>query len=203
MINLQWLLKEFRFRSVSCGGAISPLDFFDSMDEASAEAQLQATAGAKLTWLSPGSAISFGGICIEVLRTNLRVLAANHFYEYRTRTFFGSDGWSFLTMSPGANRIRSTKDGISKKVIADFLAMKFDWLMGAKVDTIVAEIENLGRHYEIERICGSCGCIIEGKDVVRFAIGEMIAAIKMLAAKDRPSRLATFDFDGARAVLAS
>jgi flavorubredoxin len=195
IINLPWLVKRFGMSPVYCGGPLSPLDFFERVDQQNTQAHIKATANSDIEWLRLGTNLAIGRLTLDVLRTKFCVLPKNHFYEHETRTLFGSDSWGFLSQEPGTplavvSRIDSR---LSRENIAKYLRHKFDWLIGIDTKPIVDDLLELAATYDIKRICPSYGGIIEGRETVRYLFDETIEALKMLAREPMVDRLRGFD----------
>lgn len=196
MLNMPWIIREFGVETVHFGGDISPLDFFDAIDEANAEAQVRAFADVTLDWVRPGSFIDAGKFRIDVLRPSIRVLATHWLYEVETRTLFSSDFLGFIPTDRPTGPVAAplTADNCSVALIKDHIAAKFDWLRGANSAPIVKELEAVMADRPVERICPSYGCMIEGRRDVE-AIWEMaIEATRRLCAEPRRSVMAGFAY---------
>ncbi|MEA3027535.1 MAG: hypothetical protein QOF91_2820 [Alphaproteobacteria bacterium] len=187
IINLPWIVTDLRIQKVYAGGELTPLDFFDKVDFASARAHIEASAGVTPASLMPGAIISVGRLQLEVLRTSLRVLFTNWFYEATTRTLFSSDSWGLLT-SPesGLPRAVTPADAdISPDAIVEFLAVKFDWLMGINTAPIIADLEALVADRPIDRICPTYGSIIEGADACAQVFENTLEALRRVSCLPR------------------
>lgn len=202
IINLPWLIAEFGIDPVFCGGVLSPLDFFERFEQKAAEAHVQAIPRTGVTWLHPGATATVGNFRVQVLRAKLSVLPKSHLYEFATRTLFGSDTWGYLTQpDPGAPAvIRAIDDRLSRAHISAYLRHKFDWLLGIDTKPVEEELSELLEGYEIDRICPSYGCVIEGRNPVRHLLSETIAAVRTLSSEPPADRLRGFSrelFEGA------
>jgi glyoxylase-like metal-dependent hydrolase (beta-lactamase superfamily II) len=86
MINLPAAVGTFAIETVYAGGGLSPLDFFDGLDEANGIAQIRAGSGVSPAMLQPRAVIRVGSLEVEVLPSPLRVLFTNWLYERTTKT---------------------------------------------------------------------------------------------------------------------
>ncbi len=197
IVNLPWIANEFALDTVSCGGEISPIDFFESVETLTARAHVLATSGMELNWARPGAIVAAGDVRVEVLRTSLRVLATNHLYEHSTRTLFGSDAWGLLTLdAPDGPLLATADEGLDAEDIADFLAVKFDWLMGAELDIVIRDIASIGTDRPIARICSSYGRVIEGEGLVAKVLERTVKALELLSSRPRKGALGSFRWAG-------
>ncbi len=195
--NLPWMANEFALDTVSCGGEISPIDFFESVETLTARAHVLATSGMELNWARPGAIVTAGDIRVEVLRTSLRVLATNHLYEHSTRTLFGSDAWGLLTLDTLHQNLLATSDeGLETADIADFLSVKFDWMLGAELDVVIDDLNAIARDRPIDRICCSYGRVIEGPDLVSTVLRRTGEALQLLSSMPRRSAMGEFNWVG-------
>lgn len=194
IINLPWLIRRFALRRVYCGGILSPLDFFERLDQQAAEAHIHTIADVGVDWLPSGKSIEVGSLSLEVLRTTLCVLPKSHFYERRTRTLFGSDSWAFLPQAQDHGVASATDPAeVTGEMIARHLRHKFDWLLGIDTTPVREDLGRLLTEYEIERICSSCGAIIEGRELVRHVLEQTLEALTQLADEPMADRLGSFD----------
>ena len=83
------------------------------------------------------------------------------------------------------------------------LSTKFDWLVGAHTEALIADLEALHARLPIERVCPSFGGIIEGRDNVDRLFRSTALALRQLAAERPASPLAGFDWQGALGPLAT
>ena len=182
--NLPAIVARYGLGMVYCGGVISPLDFFERVDQASTVSSLQAIADSDVRWVLPGEVITVGKLRLEVRRTTLRVLPKNHFYERGSRTLFASDTWAMLPQ-PGPERLESLRvadASLSVDRIAAHLRHRFEWLVGADpapMQEEVADLASLG----IERICSSYGMVIEGAGLVASVLERTMAALEILSSE--------------------
>jgi hypothetical protein len=196
MMNLPSVVGDFATARVFAGGALSPLDFFDGLDEANGIEQIRATSGVTPVMLKPGSIIPVGSLRVEVLPSPLRVLFTNWLYESETRTLFSSDSWSFLTSRSmqGPFVAHPTAEEIGEDRILAYLDVKFDWLRGIDTAPVLAELHEVLDGRAVERICPGYGGIIEGQDLVSTVFANTDRALKRLATLARRSALAGFSW---------
>ncbi len=192
LINLPWAVKEFDIARVSGGGEVSPLDFFESMDFANADAQLKAQTGALLNWVAPGAVVEVGKFKLDVLRPALRVLATFYLYEHATETLFGAESWGFLTeTSSHRGLIARADDRIGVDTILEYLNTKFDWIAGSDTAPLIDELKTIAAR-PIERICSNYGRVIEGRKLVRDVFDKTIEALEILKNRKHNSILGDF-----------
>lgn len=205
MVNLPWLIERFGVRDVLSYGGINPLDFFERFEEATATAQVEAAAGsAKLVPIGLGEMVHVGALRIEVVPVSLRLLLAVWFYEHTTGSLFTADSFGFLPNPARAApfAIRPGVEMLSPAVLRRSLETKFDWLIGAYSDALIADLEALHARLPIQRVCPSFGGVIEGKDNVARLFRSTATALHRLAAERPPSPLAGFDWQHALAAEA-
>lgn len=197
MVNLPWLIDRFGAREILSYGGIDPLDFFERFEATSANAQVEAAAGpAHLVPISPGDVLQVGSLRIEVLTASLRLLLTSWFYEHTTRSLFTADSFGFLSNPAGPTPfvVRPAADRISPGILRRSLLTKFDWLVGAHCDALVADLEAFQAEYPIDRVCPSFGGIIEGQESVARLFHAAVAALRQLADEGARSPLAGFDW---------
>lgn len=191
IINLPWLVKRFELDPVYCGGALNPVDFFERVDERTAEAHIHAIANASVTWVPPGEqSIQVGGLAVDVLRTRLCVLPKTHLIERVTGTLFGSDSWGALAQPSRGPIEVVTRPGprLRRAALTRYLRHKFDWLLGIDTRSVADDIAALVDLMP-QRICPAYGAVIEGGDLVRSTILETAEAIRQLADEPMIDRL--------------
>jgi hypothetical protein len=195
IINLPPFIPLLDLQTIYCGGIIDPLDFFDRMDEANTSAHFIATAARRPTWIVPGAAIRVGELNVEVMRAELRVLATNYLFEPTTRTLFGADSWGLLTQDhpEGLAIVREFDQRMTAPEIVRYLHDKYDWMRGANLAVVRANIASLSRGRTIARLCPTFGCVIEGEDTIRRLLDETIKALEILEGYAPVDRLRGFD----------
>ena len=186
IINLPALAEKPGLQRVYCGGVISPLEFFEQVDKLSAARHVNALAHSDITWIAPDENLELGSLKLKVLRTPLAVLPKNHFYDYRTRTLFGSDSWGFAGQNHAGTLevITSDDDRLSVERLADYLTYRFPWIRGANVDAVKASIRSIRANFEIERICSTYGAVLEGAALVDTVLERTIAAIDLASRRE-------------------
>jgi hypothetical protein len=191
MINLPAILNDFGVQEVLYAGVLNPLDFFESVEETDAAAQIEATPGLRAVRIAPGVVTPIGRLRLEVLRVELRLLATNWFYEATTRTLFTSDAFAFLARpsgawAPGLSRMRGQdEEPVRADDIALYLSAKMDWLIGIDPAPILRDLDSIQSARPIDRLCPGFGLVIEGEDAVREAFDRMREALRILASKRR------------------
>ena len=191
MLNIPWILREFDIAEVLYAGALDPLDFFTGVEDAEITARLDASGATRTRKIADGEVMPVGGLRLEVLRTELRLLATNWFYEQATATLFSSDAFAFLTAAAPGSRVSPLGD-FAAADIAAFLGAKMDWLVGIDPAPVIADLDRLQRSRPIARICPGFGCTIEGAAVVACAFDRLRDALHLLAARPRPPALGGF-----------
>ena len=194
IVNLPAAVDRLGIDTVYCGGAISPLDFFERVDEKNIEAHVYALSGRAVSWVRPGDTIRVGRMTVDVMPTRICVLPKNHFYERETRTLFGSDSWSFLGQdtASGLGVVRAIDERVSRRAVARYLGHRFDWLKGVDSTPVQEEIAGLADSIPIDRICSAYGAVVEGRDVVAHLLAETVEALRLLAAEPMVDLLAGF-----------
>ncbi|HYZ47518.1 MAG TPA: hypothetical protein VE567_01345 [Sphingomonas sp.] len=206
MVNLPSLIEAFGIREILSYGGINPLDFFEGFEAAVTHSVAQQAAGpAELVPIGPGDVIEVGRLRLEVLSPVLRLLLTTWYYERVTRSLFTADAFGLLA-NPDAPYpcIAHPEPGrLSPEILRENLVTKFDWLIGAHCDALVADLARLRDGFTIDRICPTFGAVIEGSDAVTAVFDAAIAALEMLA-RERPRRaLAGFDWQRALSPPAS
>jgi hypothetical protein len=193
MINLPVLVGEFAIRTVYAGGALSPLDFFDGLDEANGIAQIRETSGVSPAMLQPGAIIPVGELEVEVLPAPLRVLFTNWLYEHKTKTLFSSDSWGFLSSREicGPFVVQPSDEDISEARILAYLETKFDWMQGIDCAPVIGELHDVLGGRDIARICPGFGGIIEGS-ACATVIDRTLDALRTLQSRPRINPLDGF-----------
>jgi hypothetical protein len=194
MINLPAAVGTFAIETVYAGGGLSPLDFFDGLDEANGIAQIRATSGVSPAMLQPGTVIPVGSLEVEVLPSPLRVLFTNWLYERTTKTLFSSDSWGLLTSLRDSGPFIAAigNEEITEQRLLAYLNVKFDWLRGIDTAPVIAELREVLEGRDIARICPGFGGIIEGRDLVSSVINRTLNAVEQLGKYRRASPLADF-----------
>lgn len=195
--NLPAIIARYGLDAVYCGGVISPVDFFERVDRASAAMGLRAIAHTDVTWVPPGTRVSVGPIELAVLPTTLRVLPKNHLYDPRSRTLFSSDTWVLVPQSsPGPVEVVRTKHNrFTVRSIESDLRRRFEWLVGIDTSPMQGEIASLLCGNQIDRICPSYGCVIEGAALAAWVLRNTISALKELSERPRVNRLSSSKLD--------
>jgi flavorubredoxin len=191
MLNLPWIMHDFAVDQVLYAGPLNPLDFFQDVEDAEIAGRLTASGAGRAAKITDGSITEIGTLRLEVLRTELRLLATNWFYEQVTQTLFSSDSFGFLAATAPSSRI-GTRIDIEPPEIARFLAAKMDWLIGVDPAPIIADLDRLRASRPIARICPGFGCVIEGTQAVTHAFDGLTTALRLLGARQRVSALGNF-----------
>ncbi|WP_426958999.1 hypothetical protein [Muricoccus radiodurans] len=186
MNGIPALVREFGLREVLYAGVLNPLDFYEGVEEAEAAGRIEAN-GVAATRIAPGVVTRIGTLELEVLRTELRLLATNWFYERRTRTLFTSDAFAFLARAePGMSRLRSPGEPpMRAEEAASFLSAKMDWLIGVDPAPVIADLDRIQEGWPAERICPGFGLVIEGPAAVAEAFDVVRDALRRLGGRPR------------------
>lgn len=195
IINLPPFIPRLQLETIYCGGIIDPLDFFDKMDEANTAAHIEATSQKRPSWVVPGACVKTGGLSVEVLRAEIRVLVTTYLYEETTQTLFGADSWGLVTQpSPqGLSIVRNFDERMTAPEIVKHLQDKFEWMRGAKLDVVKANVASVMKGRRIKRMCPTFGCIIEGEDTIHHLLDETIKALEILESYPPFDRLRGFN----------
>jgi hypothetical protein len=196
ILNLPWLTHDFSFQMLYCGGDLSPIDFFEKMDDASFDLTIKSLVETPFDFLKPGPLGNIGRLELEMLRGALMVLPTYWFYEKTTRTLFSSDCWGFVPMASASDsRLRTPSDSeLSAEQVEKFLNMKFDWLASIDNTPLAADLEAVFANRPVDRICPTSGCIIEGRTAVERLVDQTLAALKTMAKRPRRSLLTEWDY---------
>ena len=191
MLNLPWILREHGAGEVLYAGALDPLDFLDRVEDAEMAARLQAGGAGQARRIAEGEVTAVGALRLDVLRTELRLLATHWLHERVTATLFSSDSFGFVPAAAPGQRV-STATRFDPREIAAFLDAKMDWLRGIDPAPVIADLDALQRSRPIQRICPGIGCMIEGADAVAAAFDGLRAALRLLGREPRRSALGAF-----------
>lgn len=197
MAGLPWLVERYRVPEVLSYAGLNPLDFFTGFEQAAAQSQVDTRAGAAtLVPILPGEVIEHGSLRIEAISPTLRLLLTLWYYEAKTRSLFTADAFTLFANPSGPTPFiaRPAPGELTAAAFARSLHTKFDWLVGAHCEPIVADLEALLARYKIDRICPNIGGIIEGRAAVKQAFRSTIDALRLLAAEPRQSAVADFDW---------
>ena len=196
ILNLPWITHDFEFQTLYCGGDLSPIDFFEKMDDANADAQIKTLVDTPFHFLKPGPVARIGVLDLEMVRASLMVLPTFWFYEATTRTLFSSDCWGFLPQAgPTSPRMRTPADEeISAERIEKFLGVKFDWLGSIDNSPLASDLKKVFDDRPIDRICPNFGCVIEGRAAVERVLDQTLRALETMARYERRSVLADWDY---------
>ena len=169
LVNLSALRAAFPVDRVYGGGVSNPFDFFeDVFDEANNEAQVRAGTHVEMVRKRPGDSIVVGGRSLALLATSLRLLTTFWIHDSSTGTLFTSDSFGYRgVVRPTEPPIIGPDDGpIDQELVAAHLFRKFEWLRGAETGPIASDLASVVGDLQIERLCPSHGCIIEGTNNV-------------------------------------
>jgi hypothetical protein len=196
ILNLPWLTHDFKFQTLYCGGDLSPIDFFEKMDDTSFDQTIKTLVETPFDFLKPGSLGNIGRLELEMLRGALQVLPTFWFYEKTTRTLFTSDCWGFLPKATvsASSVCTPSRDELSAARVEQFLNMKFDWLASIDNSPLAADLEAVFADRPVDRICPTFGCIVEGRSSVERLVDQTLEALKAMAKRPRQSALAGWDY---------
>ena len=196
ILNLPWIAHDFKFHTLYCGGDLSPIDFFEKMDDVSFDEQIKTLVDTPFDFLKPGPLGNIGRLDLEMLRGALMVLPTFWFYEKTTRTLFTSDCWGFVPKGSAADRpVRTPSDAeLSAKKVESFLDKKFDWLACIDNSPLAADLKAVFAGRVVDRICPTSGCIIEGRAAVERLVEQTLEALSAMGKRPRKSVLAGWNF---------
>lgn len=198
MASIPAILRDTAIEDILYAGVLNPLDFFDDVEGVEMEGRLVAAGAPHATRIEDGLVTPVGALRLEVLRTELRLLSTNWFYEAETRTLFSSDAFAFIMRPEPGSRV-SERTSFDPAEIATFLRAKMDWLVGIDPTPIVADLDALQASRPLDRICPGFGCAIAGEAAVANAFAATREALRLLGEERRPSPLGGFRWSpGAR-----
>ncbi|MDQ0137768.1 hypothetical protein J2T08_005712 [Neorhizobium galegae] len=195
ILNLPALISALGIETVYCPGIIDPLDFFDTMDEKNAIAQIVAETRKTPKWLVPGASIAIGTLSLRVMRAEFRILSASYLHEQSTGTFFGADSWGNLPQSDpsGMQIVREHTSALSAEEIIRTLEGRYEWMLGANLSVVRDTVQALRQLQPLNRICGTFGSVIEGPETISRIIDEVLRAFSILERRPLMDRLKGFD----------
>lgn len=201
ILNLPWIAHDFAFDSAHCGGDLSPIDFFEKIDDASIDAQIKTLMDAPFSFVKPGETYEAGSLRLEMIRASLMVLPTFWFYEATTRTLFTSDCFGIVPQtSPADPRVvRPWDDQISAARIRAFLNAKFDWLRGIDNRPLAKDLVKVFSDRAIDRVCPNLGCIIEGRAAVDHLLEQTLVALSDMTKEPWRSVLTGWNYQPAAA----
>lgn len=201
ILNLPWIAHDFAFDSAHCGGDLSPIDFFEKIDDVSIDAQIKTLMDAPFSFVKPGEIYEIGSLRLEMIRASLMVLPTFWFYESTTRTLFTSDCFGIVPQAtPRDPRMVRPRDvEITAERIRAFLNVKFDWLRGIDNRPLAKDLEKVFSDRPVDRICPNLGCIIEGRDAVDRVLSQTLVALAEMAKEPWRSVLTDWNYHPAPA----
>jgi hypothetical protein len=201
IVNLPWLVRNFGFRRVLLSGLLNPLDYFESFEFRTTEAQFAAAGDIDVAWLPPGQLVTVGDIRLVPFQPLVRVLSTDWFFEQRSGTLFTSDfGGFFLSEGRGGPFVwRGDEQDLSAERIAGIIGTKFEWLRAIDTAPMIANIKSACAGRDVRRICPSFGGIVEGRENVARVLDCVFRALELLSRQPRQSSLQGFDWDAALA----
>jgi hypothetical protein len=181
ILNLPWIAHDFKFHTLHCGGDLSPIDFFEKMDDVSFDEQIKKLVDTPFDFLKPGPLGNIGRLELEML--------------------FTSDCWGFVSKDSAADRpVRTPSDAeLSAKKVESFLDKKFDWLACIDNSPLAADLKAVFAGRVVDRICPTSGCIIEGRAAVERLVEQTLEALRAMGKRPRQSVLAGWNFHPSRA----
>ncbi|QIB33112.1 MBL fold metallo-hydrolase [Ancylobacter pratisalsi] len=195
--GLPRFVERYGVTDVLSYAGLNPLDFFEGFEGAAARSLVDVQARmARLVPVLPGETIDHGNLRLQAISPALRLLLTMWYYEPATRSLFTADAFGLMANPdapcPFASPISA--EALSPVLMRDTLLAKFDWFIGAHVEPIVAELEEMLARLDIERICPSIGGLIEGRPSVERVFAATIDMIRRLGAEKRSSSLSGFDW---------
>lgn len=203
IVNLPWLVSEFDFRSLYLNGLLNPLDYFESFEFRTTEAQIDATGGLDVNWIAPGQPLKIAGLNFAHLLPLVRVLQTDWFYESSTKALFTSDfGGFFCSEKPVGPFIwNGAEDDLSDERIADIIGTKCEWLRSIDTRPMIENVTQLIAHHDVHRICSSFGGVIDGRDNVLRVLDRVMRALTLLSKQSWRSSLKDFNWEKAMAAF--
>jgi hypothetical protein len=203
IINLPWLVTNCGFRRVFLSGLLNPLDYFESFEFRTTEAQLGATCDIDIAWLAPGQTVEVGDIRLEPFQPLVRVLSTDWFFEPRSGTLFTSDFGGFFCSDDNRGPFVWSGDeqDLQAQRLAAIIGTKCEWLRSIDTRPMVDSIKQAIAGRDVQRICPSFGGIIEGRDNVARVLNCTFGALDLLSKQSWESPLKGFDWE--RALAAS
>ena len=181
LMNLPWIVRSYGVASVRCSGPVDPFDYVEKLEEAMTAEQMRAIVGVPVEFLAPSGTVELGAFSFELIRPAIRVLATDWLYERTTRTLFSSDMWAFVSAPAPHDVVCPVPDErIDVERILNHLRAKFDWLEGIDTAPISSKLTESVAGRDIERICPSYGCVIEGREAVETLFSNTIEALARL-----------------------
>lgn len=197
MAALPWMVERYKVPEVLSYAGLNPLDFFEGFEEAAARSQVNVRKrDAQLVSILPGDVIEHGSMRLTAISPALRLLLTMWYYETSTRSLFTADAFTLLAnpFGPVPLVARPAAGKLTSVAMQRCLRTKFDWLVGAHCEAIIADLDSLAARHQIDRICPTIGGIIEGPAAVRQAFRATAGALRALAKKPRQSALAGFNW---------
>lgn len=196
MINLPPIIDRMKIPAVIWSGSLNPLDFFEHIERASAEAHLQATSGGVfLDRQAAGNVIEVGPYRFEIIRSPLSVLPTFWLHESHSHSLFTSDSFTFVNAAGAGDPLvcDDVRRVLTVDAVRDSLRCKFDWLAGIDTTPLASFVRTLFESRRVDRICPGFGRIAEGRDSVDHTVRTMLAALERLSTEPRPDPVAGFD----------
>jgi hypothetical protein len=198
ILNLPAIVQEFGFESVHCGGEMNPMDFFDLLDHANADAHGRMLADVPFLFEMEGHVRAADDLRLEMIKSPMMVLPTYWFFEESSGTLLCSDFWGFLPCK-APDRSDFTCASILDIKAADiqsFLNIKFDWLASIDTQPLAMALADIVRPRKILRICPTYGRMFEGEAVVQHLIEETLIALDDLSRQPRRNLLDGWEYRG-------
>lgn len=104
-------------------------------------------------------------------------------YEERTHTLFTSDMFTWHHLADPADHpvVTSASEVPSPVAVAEAIARRVNWLVGATFPARVALLEAVFATYDVERLAPCHGSVIEGREVVNQTLAVTLEALRLLS----------------------
>jgi flavorubredoxin len=166
LANLPTLTANFNFHTINGGGVLNPFDFFD--DISSAE-QVKSDYSLELNRKKPGDVVAVNGTRqLELVVTTIRLLTTFWAYDATTKTLFTSDSFGHVQIQDPSRPavLDAADDTTTIDQVRAHLLTKFDWLLGAETEPLIADLQKIFSTYDVEILAPTHGAAIRGKETV-------------------------------------
>ena len=166
LANLPTLTANFNFHTINGGGVLNPFDFFD--DISSAE-QVKSDYSLELIRKKPGDIVQMNADRkLELVVTPIRLLTTFWAYDATTKAMFTSDSFGHVQIQDPSQPavLDAENDTTTFEQVRDHLLTKFDWLLGAETEPLIADVEKIFATYDVEILAPTHGAAIRGKETV-------------------------------------
>jgi flavorubredoxin len=184
--NLSRIASTFDLENVVvyAPGGLNPLDFFDDLNTK----ELVERLGFQTRILRPGVTIELSLTrVLEVIVPELRTLSTAWIRDRATSTLFSSDIFTQYSGQDPSEKLATDVTGpnLDENNFTEHFLTKFDWLPRADVHTMIPEVQTVYGGGEVERIAPTRGLVIEGRDLVRKNVEDMLSLLETISAGQR------------------